>query len=78
MLAVIVLAARNGGAMQIQADTEVSLFVRDRVTATGFQSKGHQGPWPRPLAQRGYSIDGDVASPAIVPEDGSVNVPANG
>jgi len=30
--------------MQIQADTEVSLFVRDRVTATGFQSKGHQGP----------------------------------
>ena len=67
--------------MQIQADAEVSLFVRDRVTGRlVFNPKAvaSLGLGPTELAQRGYSIDGNVASPAIVPEDGSVNVSANG
>ena len=67
--------------MQIQADTEVRLFVRDRVTGRlVFNSKAIEalGLKPRELAQRGYPLDGDVASPAIVPEDGPMSVPANG
>jgi hypothetical protein len=67
--------------MQIQVDTEVSLFVRDRVTGRlVFNPKAIDalGLGPTELSKRGYSIDGDVASPAIVPEDGSVNVSANG
>ena len=80
-MAVHSLAAGNGGSMQIQADREVSLFVRDRVTGRlVFNPKAIAalGLGPTELAQRGYAIDGEVASPAIVPEDGSVNVSANG
>jgi hypothetical protein len=67
--------------MQIQADTEVSLFVRDRVTGRlVFNPKAVAalGLGPTVLAQRGYAIDGNVASPAIVPEDESVKLSANG
>ena len=67
--------------MQIQMDAEVSLFVRDRIAGRlVFNLKANKalGLGHTELSQRGYSIDGDVASPAIVPEDGSVNVPANG
>ena len=59
--------------MQIQADTEVSVFVRDRVTdRLVFNPKAIEalGLSPRDLAQRGYPVDGGVASPAIVPEEG--------
>ena len=67
--------------MQIQADTEVSLFVRDPVTGRlVFNSKAIEalGLSPKELAQRGYPLDSEVASPAIVPEDGPVSVSANG
>ena len=67
--------------MQIEADTEVSLFVRDRVTGRlVFNSKAIEvlGLSPTELAQRGYPLDGEVANPAIVPEDGPVSVSANG
>ena len=79
-MAVHSVAARNGGSMQIQADREVSLFVRDRVTGRlVFNPKAIEaiGLSPTKLAQRGYSLDGEVASPAIVPED-AVNISANG
>jgi hypothetical protein len=33
---------------------------------------------PTELAQRGYPLDGEVASPAILPEDERVRVSANG
>jgi hypothetical protein len=45
--------------MQIQADTEVSLFVRDRVTGRlVFNSKAIEalGLKPTELAQRGYNL----------------------
>jgi hypothetical protein len=67
--------------MQIEVDTEVSLFVRDRVTGRlAFNPKAIEalGLSPTELAQRGYPLDGEVASPAIVPEDGPVSVSANG
>lgn len=67
--------------MQIQADTEVSLFVRNRVTGRlVFNPKAIEvlGLSPAELAQRGYPLDSEVASPAIVPEDGPVSVSANG
>jgi hypothetical protein len=58
--------------MQIEADTEVSLFVRDRNTGRlVFNSKAIKalGLSPAELAQRGYPLDGEVASPAIVPDN---------
>jgi hypothetical protein len=67
--------------VQSQADTEVTLFVRDRVTGRlVFNSKAIEalGLQATELAQRGYPLDGEVASPAIVPEDGPVSVSANG
>ena len=67
--------------MQIQAGMEVSLFVRDRVTGRlVFNSKAIEalGFSPTELAQRGYPLDGDVTSPAIVPEDGPGSFSANG
>lgn len=67
--------------MQIQADTEVTLFVRDRVTGRlVFNSKAIEalGLQPKELVQRGYPLDGEIASPAIVPEEGPVSVSANG
>ena len=66
--------------MQIQADTEVSLFVRDRVTGRlVFNPKAIEalGLSPTELTQRGYSLDAGVTNPAIVPEDGPVIVSAN-
>ena len=66
--------------MQIQADTEVSLFVRNRVTGRlVFNPKAIEalGLSPEELAQRGYPLDREIASPAIVPEDGLVSVSAN-
>ena len=67
--------------MQIDADTEVSLFVRDRVTGRlVFNSKAIEvlGLSPTELEQRGYPLDVEVASPAIVPKDGPVSASANG
>jgi hypothetical protein len=67
--------------MQTRANTEVTLFVRDRVTGRMvFNSKAIEalGLKPAELAQRGYPLDGEVASPAIVPEDCPVSVSANG
>ena len=67
--------------MQIQADTELSLCVRDRVTGRlVFNPKpiAALGLSPTDLAQRGYPLDGDVTAPAIGPEDGPVIVFANG
>jgi hypothetical protein len=58
--------------MQINADTEVSLFVRDRATGRlVFNSKAIKalGLIPAELAQRGYPLDGGIDSPEIVPED---------
>ena len=58
--------------MQIETDTEVSLFVPDRFTVKlVFNPRAVEalGLSPTELAQRGYPLDGEVASPAIVPED---------
>ena len=58
--------------MQIEADAEVSLFVRDPATGRlVFNSRAIEalGLSPTELAQRGYPLDGEVASSAIVPED---------
>jgi hypothetical protein len=66
-----------GGAMQIEADAEVSLFVRDRATGRlVFNSRAIEvlGLSPTQLAQRGYPLDGEVASSATVPEDEPVSV----
>jgi hypothetical protein len=67
--------------MQIETDAGASLFVRDRVTGRlVFNPKAiveALGLSPTELAQRGYPLDGDVTSPAIVPEDGPVSVSAN-
>ena len=66
-------------AMQIEA--EVSLFVRDRATGRlVFNSKAIEalGLSPTELAQRGYPLDGEVASPVIVPEDQPPSAAANG
>jgi hypothetical protein len=60
--------------MQIEADAEVSLFVRDRTTGRlVFNSRAIEalGLNPADLVQRGYRLNGQVTSPAIVPEDGS-------
>ena len=67
--------------MQIETDADVSLFVRDRVTGRlVFNPKAIEalGFSPTESAQRGYPLAGEVASPAIVPEDGPVSVSANG
>ena len=59
--------------MQIEVDAEVSLFVRDPATGRlVFNSKAIEalGLSPTELAQRGYPLDSEVTSPAIVPEDG--------
>ena len=53
--------------MQIEADVEVSLFVRDRVTGRlVFSSKAIEalGLSPTELAERGYPVDSEVASTA--------------
>ena len=53
--------------MQIEADAEVSLFVRDLVTGRlVFNSKAVEalGLSPTELAQRGYPVDCAVASTA--------------
>jgi hypothetical protein len=60
--------------MHIIVDTEVSLFVRDRVTGRlAFNPNAIKalGLSPTELAQRGYPLDG-VTSPPTVPEDGPV------
>lgn len=67
--------------MQIQTDTELSLFVRDSATRRFvFNSKAIEalGLSPKELAQRGYPLDSEIARPAIVPEDRPVGVSANG
>ena len=64
-----------GALMQIETDAEVSLFVRDRVTGRLlFNPKAIEalGLSPTELAQRGYPLDGEVAIPAVVPEDESL------
>ena len=52
--------------MQIEADAEVSLFVRDRITGRlVFNSKAIEvGLSPTELAERGYPVDSEVVSPA--------------
>ena len=80
-MAAIVLAVRNEGAVQILADTEVSLFLRDRVTGRlVFNPKAIEalGLSPTELAQRGYPLDGDVTAPRLSPEGGAVSVSGNG
>ena len=67
--------------MQIQTDTEVSLFLRGRVTGRlVFNPKAIEalGLSPTELAQRGYPLDGDVTRASIVPEGGAVSVSGNG
>jgi hypothetical protein len=67
--------------MQIDTDAELSLFVRDRVTGRlVFNSKAIEvfGLSPTELARRGYPLDGDVVSPAIVPEDETGSASGNG
>jgi hypothetical protein len=67
--------------MPIEVDAEVSLFVRDPATGRlVFNSKAIEalGLSPTELAQRGYPLDGEVASSAIVPEDEPVSASANG
>jgi hypothetical protein len=69
--------------MQMSADGEISLFVRDRATGRlVFNSKAIEaiealGISPTELAQRGYPLDGEVASPVIVPEDQRPSASAN-
>jgi hypothetical protein len=58
--------------MQIEADAELSLFVRDQTTGRlVFNSKAIEalGLSPAELAQRGYQLNGQVTSPGIVPQD---------
>ena len=62
--------------MQIEADAEESLFVRDRVTGRYSQAIEALGLSPAELAQRGYPLDGEVANPAVAPEHEPVNVSA--
>ena len=58
----------------IEADAEVSLFVRDQATGRlVFNSRAIKAA---ELAQRGYPLDGEVASPAVAPEHEPVNVSA--
>jgi len=67
--------------MQIEADKEVSLFVRDPVTGRlVFNAKAIQvlGLRPVELRQRGYPLDGEIASPTVVPEDQPPSASANG
>jgi hypothetical protein len=67
--------------MQIEADAEVSLFVRGRATGRlVFNSKAIEalGLSPMDLAQRGYPVDGGVACPAIAPEEQPPSSSANG
>ena len=67
--------------MQIEVGAEVSLFVRDPATGRlVFNSKAIEALGLRPLelAQRGYPLDGEVASPVIVPEDQPPSASANG
>ena len=61
-----------GSAMQIQADSEVSLFVREPVTGRlVFNTKAIEalGLSPTRLAQCGYLLNGEVTTSAIVPGD---------
>ena len=56
----------------MQIETEVSLFVRDRATGRlVFNSKAIEALGLRPveLARRGYALEGEIDSPAIVPQD---------
>ena len=58
-------------------DAEVSLFVRDHETGRlVFNSKAVRalGLSPLELKRRGYSLDLEIASPAIAPDDGPVAV----
>jgi len=67
--------------MQIQADTEVSLFVRDRVTGRLLFNPAAieaLGLSPRELALRGYPLDRDVTRASIGPEDEAASVSGNG
>jgi hypothetical protein len=60
--------------MQIEADEEVSLFLRNPMTGRlVFNLKAVQalGLSPAELAQRGYPIGGESDSPPIVPADQS-------
>ncbi len=53
-------------------DKEVSLFVRDPAAGRlVFNSRAIKalGLSPKELAQCGYPLDSEIASPAIVPED---------
>jgi hypothetical protein len=68
--------------MQIEADAEVSLFVRDRATGRlVFNAKAIQalGLSPVELAQRGYPLGDEIASPTTtVLEDQPPSASANG
>jgi hypothetical protein len=67
--------------MQIEADAEVSLFVRNRATgrlvftSTAIEALGLSRI---DLAQRGYPLDGEIASSVTMPEDQPPGATANG
>jgi hypothetical protein len=69
---------KSGDTMQIEVDTDVSLFVRDRATGRWvFNSKAMEalGLSPAELTQRGYPLDGEIGSPTTVPKDETLERP---
>ena len=58
--------------MQIEAEVAVSLFVRDQATGRlVFNRRAIEafGLSPTEVERRGYPLEEEVTSPAIVPED---------
>ena len=67
--------------MQTETAQELCLFVRDPTTGRiVFNAKAIQalGLSPAEVAERGYPLDDQIASPATVPNDGPLNDSANG
>ena len=65
--------------MPIEADTEVSLFVRDRATGRlVFNPEAIKalGLSPAELSERGFPLDDAIASPPTAPADQPPNVSA--
>jgi hypothetical protein len=65
-------AAKKLGVMKIESDIEVRLFVRDQATGRlVFNSKAVEalGLSPAELVERGYPLEAEIDSPAIVPKN---------
>ena len=72
---------KRGSVVRFEADSEMNLFVRDPSTGRlVFNSKAIEalGLSPVEVRRRGYLLDGEITSPATVPEDQPPNVVANG